>query len=135
MTIQSIHVLLVDDEESVRTPLAQHLEKKYKYVVETAANAKETLRLLNDSVYDVALIDQILDEETDSRELIKKVRADFPATQVIVLTGWAMDEGINFLRMGAYRYFAKPFNLEELALTIQFAAEESRTQQERHHLA
>lgn len=135
MTNQSIRVLIVDDEESVRVPLAQHLEKNYKYVVNTVANAKEALRLLHDSVYDVALIDQILDEETDSRELIKKIKADFPTTQVIVLTGWAMEEGINFLRIGAYRYFAKPFNLEELALTIQFATEESQTRQERRYLA
>ncbi|HPO87490.1 MAG TPA: GAF domain-containing protein [Candidatus Hydrogenedentes bacterium] len=134
MSAQSIHVLLVDDEESVRTPLAQHLEKTYKYVVKTAANARDALSLLRDSVYDVALIDQILDEETDSRELIQNIKANYPETQIIVLTGWAMDEGISFLRMGAYRYLAKPFNLEELAITIQFAVEETRVRQGRQYL-
>ena len=51
-----------------------------------------------------------------------------------MFTSWGMENGLEALRQGAYRYFAKPLNLEELALTIKFAAEESRVRRERQYL-
>lgn len=146
MSIQDIRVLLVDDETSFRKPLVisllrqfeQHV-RPFELCVDEAASGRDALQLLeSQGRYDVALIDQVLEGEIDGLELLHEIKTRYPEIQVIVFTGWPdkmQEEGVKVLHAGAYRYFAKPFNLEELALTIQFAAEESRTQLERRYMA
>lgn len=136
MTTQAIRVLLVDDEESIRAPLAHHLEKHHRYIVDTAANGNEALQLLQDSGYDVIIIDQVLEGDISGKELLKEIKKEYPGIPLIATTGWGMtEEAVDILRMGAYRYLAKPFNVDELALTIQFAAEEGRTRLEGKYMA
>jgi PAS domain S-box-containing protein len=138
MNSQPLRVLIVDDEESLLKPLAESLQNHYHYHVSTAKDGVETLRLLEDvqGHYDVALIDQVLEGNIGGLELLSQIKYKYPDIQVIIFTGWGIEkEGVNVLRQGAYRYFAKPFNLEELAMTIRFAAEESQTRQERQYMA
>ena len=139
MSEQGLHLLIVDDEESVRLPLADHLDTVYHYRVDTAANGQQALDALHVSQgqYDVALIDQVLEGDIGGLDLLHEIKSEYPDIQVIVFTGWEMneDEGVEILRKGAYRYFAKPYNLRELALTIRFAAEERWTRLERRYMA
>jgi len=139
MSEQNIRVLIVDDEESFRKPLVERLQRLYNFQVDDAENGNKALHLLDTrGRYDVVLIDQVLEGGIDGLELLKRVKSGYPSTQVIVFTGWPdkmQEQGVNVLRQGAYRYFAKPFNLEELALTIRFAAEEIQTRQERQYMA
>ncbi|MBM3298839.1 MAG: response regulator, partial [Deltaproteobacteria bacterium] len=62
MSEQQLRVLLVDDELSLREPLAKHLRDTHGYHVDTAADAKEALRLVAEAEqpYDVVLIDDLL---------------------------------------------------------------------------
>ncbi len=139
MIEQNIRVLVVDDEESFRKPLAERLQGLYNYHVREAATGSEALHLLaTQGRCDVALIDQVLEGDIGGLELLKQVKSEYPDTQVIVFTGWPdkmQEEGVDVLRQGAYRYFAKPFNLEELALTIRFAAEQRQIRREREYLS
>lgn len=138
MNEQALRVLIVEDEESVRIPLAERLQNIYKYQVDTAADGSEALHLLEEAQgrYSVALIDQVLEGEIGGLDLLKQIKSRYPDIQAIVFTGWGMEkEGANVLRQGAYRYFAKPFNLEELALTIRFAAEQRQLRREREYLS
>jgi DNA-binding response OmpR family regulator len=122
----ALRVLLVDDEESVREPLATQLRLHYKYDVDVAANGEDALSLLEaeNGNYQVALVDQVLDDGLRGIDLLKQIKSKHPDIQIIIFTGWGMEDGLEALHQGAYRYFAKPFNLEELAMTIRFAAEE-----------
>ncbi|MBI2759793.1 MAG: GAF domain-containing protein [Chloroflexi bacterium] len=139
MSEQGLRLLIVDDEESVRTPLAEHLNNIYHYKVDAAADGQQALNLLDKfrGQYDVALIDQVLEGMINGLDLLSRIKEQYPDIQVIIFTGWEMneDEGVEILRQGAYRYIAKPYNLRELALTIRFAAEERWTRLERHYLA
>lgn len=139
MTEQPLHLLIVDDEESIRMPLADHLRINYHYSVDTARDGQDALQLVDKSQgrYDVALIDQVLEGSISGLELLRELKTKYPEIQVIVFTGWGMkqDEGIKILDQGAYRYLAKPFNLEELALTIRFAAEQRRIRREHEYLS
>lgn len=138
MSEQTLRLLIVDDEESIRKLLADHLMATYNYHVDIAGDGHEALRLLDkvQGRYDVALIDQVLEGNLNGLDLLRKIKTTYPEIQVIIFTGWGMKEeqGVEILRQGAYRYFAKPFNLEELALTIRFAAEEKQVHQERQYL-
>jgi DNA-binding NtrC family response regulator len=131
MSEQWLRVLLVDDEESFREPLARHLRNPHGYHVNTAADAEETLRLVaeTEQPYDVVLIDDLLTPEPDTTpspigiELMGQIRERCPGTEYIVFTGWGMDRGLAALRAGAYRYQSKPLDLDELGMTIRMAAE------------
>jgi len=138
MSEHTLRVLVVDDEESVRGPLADRLREIYHYYVDVACDGLEALHLLDEAHgrYDVAVIDQILEGDISGPDLLRDIKDRYPEIQVIVFTGWGLkeDEGINILRKGAYRYIAKG-NYDELALTIRFAAEEGWTRLERQYMA
>jgi DNA-binding NtrC family response regulator len=121
MSEEVLRVLLVDDEASLRTPLASYLRDTYGYQVDTAANGEEALHLVEEvqGQYDVALIDELLIPGPDGLEVMKQIKARHPDVEVILFTGWGLDSALEALRAGAYRYLAKPFNLDELGMTIR----------------
>ena len=139
MREKPLHLLIVDDDEGIRIPLAYNLKKTYKFQVSTSADAQQAIEMISavGGNFDVILIDQILDGEMSGLELLKYLRASFPEIQIIVFTGWGMKEedGLNILNLGAYRYLAKPFNFDELALTIRFAAEQRQMRREKEYLS
>lgn len=137
MSESVLKLLLVDDEDSVREPLARHLRANpYNYVVTDVADANEALRALTETngSFDVALVDEVLEESINGLELLQQIKILYPQIECILFTGWGMQSGVEALRAGAYRYFSKPFNLEELALTIRFAGEQKRIRKERDYM-
>lgn len=133
MNTQPIRVLLLDDEESLRKPLTDYLQNVRGFIVDPAGTSSQALRLLEEKQgrYDVALIDEVLAEPPSGLEVVKEIKANYPDIEVILFTGWGMKTGIDALRAGVYRYLAKPFDKDELAMTIRFAAEYGQTRRER----
>lgn len=140
---ESLRVLLVDDEYSIREPLAKNLKNEHGYQIDTAANVCQTLECVREATqpYDVALIDDILVYEPDLSpepigiELMTQIKQHSPETECIIFTGWGMERALDALQAGAYRYLAKPANPDELGVTIQLAAEQSRLRRERDLLS
>jgi GAF domain-containing protein/CheY-like chemotaxis protein len=134
MNDQPLRVLLVDDETSLREPLATYLRREHSYYVDTAASGKETLARIEGAQgqYDVALIDDLLMPTPDCEpeplgiRLMTEIKACYPHIEFIIFTGWGMHSAIEALRAGAYRYIRKPFDIEELAVMIEHAAEYQR---------
>jgi GAF domain-containing protein len=143
MEREPLRVLLVEDETSLREPLARHLRSAYDYQVDTAADAAKAWQLVSEisHIYDVALIDDLLTPEPDAEpepigvELVERIRARCAETECILFTGWGMDRALAALRAGAYRYLAKPLNLDELGITIRMAAEQAHLRRERDLLS
>jgi PAS domain S-box-containing protein len=140
---EALRVLLVDDEASLRKPLARYLSDTYGYQVDTAADGEETWErvLQAERPYDVALIDNLLPPEPGAEpepigiDLMRRIKERCPETEVIIFTGGGMERALEALRAGAYRYLAKPLNLDELGITILMAAEQARLRQERDLLS
>jgi len=137
-----IRVLLVDDERSLREPLAEYLRRR-GFLVDTAACREEALQrvLGTREPYDVLLIDDLLEPRPDETpeymgvELMREIHQRFPDSQAILFTGWGMTErALQALQAGAYRYLPKPFNPDELVYTAQAAAEYGRIRRERDFL-
>jgi PAS domain S-box-containing protein len=140
MDEEPLRVLLVDDEWSLREPLAKYLAgPPCHFHVDPAADAGEALDRVAraERPYDVALIDDLLSSEPEAEpepigiDLMRQIRAHSPATECIVFTGWGMDRALEALRAGAYRYLAKPADRGELGVTIRMAAEHSWLRRER----
>lgn len=118
-------ILVIDDEESIRSTLEEFLVLA-NYRVETAASGKEGLDRLGRDAFDLVLTDLRL-PDMDGLEVIKWLRETQPALPVLVMTGHATVEStIQALRLGAYDYLQKPFRLDEIERTIENCLERQR---------
>lgn len=112
-------ILLIDDDEQVRTFLGQVL-KGAGYEVVEASNGREALDLFRQAATELVLTD-ILMPESDGLEVIAWIVDQHPTTRVIAMTGGRGEN--NFLRsaeiVGAHRILAKPFGPDRLLRVVR----------------
>lgn len=132
MTEEKLRVLLLDDKEDLRVGLTQYLQDNCGYQVDSAARGQEALQLVKAShgLYDVALLDHVLEEEPDGIQVMREIKRQYPDIECIIFTGWGYDSAMEALRAGAYRYLAKPVDYVELGLIIGAAAEHRKLKRE-----
>jgi GAF domain-containing protein len=135
MRDRPIQVLIVDDEASLRASLARWLTEEHAYLVETAGSGEEALELLTVKYcFDVFLLDYVLPPPYNGLRLMEEIKKHCPDRPMdfIIFTGWGLDPevGVEALKAGAYRYLAKPFNREELAILIKSIVEIRQTKKE-----
>ena len=112
------HVLVVDDDELVRTGLAANLERD-GYRVSAAPSANEALALMSRAEVDLVLTDLVM-EGMDGMALLRRVASQSPDLPVIVLTGHgSASNAIEAIREGAADYIQKPAKPEEIAHRIR----------------
>lgn len=117
-------LLIVDDEESVRTLFAEYLGESY--TCEVAANALEALECLSQKPFALVLSD-IQMPGLGGVELLRKIIANHPDTAVIMVSGVDRTQRvIDAIRMGASDYLVKPCDLDVLALCVERALETRR---------
>ena len=118
----SIHILIVDDDQVIRDLLAEGLSGS-GYRCETACNGAESLRKLRASSFDLVVSDIDM-PEMDGVRLLQEIKKTHPDTEIIMLTGVVdVDIAIQSMRLGAYDYLTKPFNLVEVRITVERALE------------
>jgi DNA-binding response OmpR family regulator len=113
-------VLIVDDEEEIRSVLARHLTL-LEYQVHQAASGQEALDMLRCACYDVAVLDIRL-PDIDGVEVMYRARQIRPDLTIIFLTGHAsLESAIAAVRSGAVDYLLKPAGIRDLAAAIDKA--------------
>jgi two-component system, NtrC family, response regulator AtoC len=114
-------ILIVDDELSVRDSLRMIFKKDYQVI--TASNADEAYAKAQSEDPDLILLDIIMPEK-DGMEALKEIRGSQPVIPVIMLTATkTVKTAVDAMKMGAYDYITKPFDVEELRLIVQKALE------------
>jgi len=122
-------ILIVDDEVSFRQHLS-HLFIRRGYQVLEAQNGKETLDIIQDTPVDLVLLDIVL-PDLDGIEILQKLKEQYPDIQVIMMTGNAtVENAIASMKLGAYDYLIKPFDLEELNILVERARELTQLKRE-----
>ncbi len=122
-------ILVADDEQSMREFLDIMLSKE-GYKVTLASNGEEVLRLIENDIFDLALLD-IRMPRIDGITALKKIKDASPETVVIMITAYAStDTAIKAMKEGAYDYITKPFKIEEIKLIIKNALEKRSLQSE-----
>ena len=117
-------LLIVDDEESVRSLLHDLLRDVYQ--CDVAACGEEALALVDRTNYNVVLSD-IMMPGMSGIELLERIKAERPDTSVIMVSAnHDTRRAVGALRQGAYDYIVKPFELEEVELSVQRALEHQR---------
>lgn len=119
-------ILIVDDEESIRWVLGKSLEKA-GYEIDYGINGKEAIEKSLASEYGSILLDIKL-PDISGFDVLKKLRENRVISPVILITAQnTVNNAIRGIKIGAYDYVAKPFNLEEVN-TIVSKSLESYTQ-------
>jgi DNA-binding NtrC family response regulator len=113
-----VNILVVDDEEIVRDSLASWLEED-GYDVETAENGMKALERLPLKEWSLALVDLKM-PGMDGIQLMEEIKKTRPDMTVIIMTAYAtVDTAVKAMKRGAYDYTVKPFNPEDLSMTIR----------------
>ena len=122
MAKKEISVLIVDDEEAFRYMLSALLTNA-GFAVETAVDGVAAINAVQTKLYDVVLCDVKM-PKVDGVELLRFVKSNFPAIEVVMLTGISdVKIAVECMRLGAYDYITKPTSADELLGTIQRALE------------
>jgi len=122
-------VLIVDDEPSMRDMLAIALDEE-GYELAMAADGEEAAAKLQAEPFDLVISD-IRMPGMDGMELLRWARAASPDTEVILITAHAStDSAIEAVRLGAYDYVTKPFDVAELKVSVHRALERQTLRRE-----
>jgi len=115
-------VLVIDDEELIRRTLEQHLSKE-GYLVTATDSAEAGLDVVADDPPDVLLLDNRL-PGMSGLALLEKLRISERSIMVIMVTATdEVESAVKAMKLGAYDYISKPFNIDELSLVIRKALE------------
>ena len=123
------HILVVDDEPSMRTTLSILL-KREGYQVSQAGDGLQALKMVEPGHYDMVLTDLKM-EGVDGMELLRRVKATDPQAEVLIFTAYGtVTSAVEAMKLGAYDYIGKPFDEDELLLKVARALERKALKRE-----
>lgn len=127
-------ILLVDDEENVLKALTRSLRNE-PYEITCASSASQAFTYFAEKPFDLVVSDYKM-PKINGIELLTRIHEDYPDTIRIILTGYAdLDAAIAAINQGGvYRFLTKPWNDEDLKLTIRLALEHLRLERENRRL-
>ena len=112
----------MEDDESMRHATRVQLEKE-GYETTAAFDVPQALNILKASPHDLVITDLNLPGPS-GLELLKRIRAEYPDTTVIVITGYGtVETAVDAMKCGAYDYLAKPVHAYELKMLVNRALE------------
>jgi len=113
-------ILIVDDEVNIGLLLSKFLSRN-GFEVKTATSGSSAFEILATESFNLVLCDFRL-EDTDGREILKKIKIQYPRTGVIIITGYSdIKLAVELIKMGAYDYITKPLYPDEILNTIKKA--------------
>ena len=116
-------ILLVDDDEQLRTMLSEVL-KRAGYEVQTACDGDEAIRMYGSNPTDLVITDLIMPNK-EGLETIREIRQDFPTVRIIVMSGGGRSGPANYLALAeklvAQQVLNKPFSHRNILEAIRGA--------------
>ena len=129
----SERILVADDHDSLRRGLARALTDAGHDVAE-ASNGNAALELLHEGQFDVVLSDLKMGG-SDGLDVLRTAKALHPSSAVILMTAFgSVHTAVEAMRVGAFDYVQKPFEIEEMELKIAKALEHRRLKHEIDYL-
>jgi DNA-binding NtrC family response regulator len=121
-------VLIVDDEQGIRSLLAEILKKDYE--IAEADSGAALQRAFSEAQPDVIVLDYILKDD-NGLNLLTHIKKHWPDTEVIMLTGkGTMELAAKAGKLGAYNFLSKPFENEKLLADVKCAVESKQQNEE-----
>ncbi|SFM68925.1 response regulator [Thermodesulforhabdus norvegica] len=122
---QKTTILVLDDEPIVCKRLKPYLEKN-GYEVEVFTDSSKAMERVMEKDFDIVITDLKM-EGIDGMTFLTRVKEKSPATQVIVITGFAtMETARQSFQKGVFDFIAKPFKLSEIYEIVRRAEKKLR---------
>jgi len=116
-----IHILIVDDEESIRFTFEMFLRREGYEAITTAASLDEAQKAVDEETFDLVISDIVL-ANSSGTELLKYIRSKGQECPVVMITGFPnLNTAAEAVRYGAFDYIAKPVNKESLLRFVRQA--------------
>jgi two-component system response regulator HydG len=116
------NILIVDDELNIGILLSKFLTRN-GFSVKTATSGVRAMECLAKEFFDLVLCDYRLDD-TDGKEVLIKIKENYPKTGVIIITGYSdIKLAVELIKLGAHDYITKPLYPDEILNTINKAIE------------
>jgi len=131
-------IIIVEDEQLIRWSLHKKLQEK-GYSVSEAAAGGEAIRAFDAETFDLILLDFKLPDMT-GLDVLKHVRETDQDVVIIMMTAYStIESAVEAMKLGAYDYVTKPFNMDQLLRSVEKALETTKLRREvrelRLHLA
>jgi two-component system, NtrC family, response regulator AtoC len=124
-----MNILVVDDEKLIRWSLKERLTREGHAITE-AEDGRSAAAALDAELPDLVLLDMKL-PDTDGLTILRSVVDRAPELPVIIITAYStVDTAVEAMRLGAYDYISKPFDMDELTITVKRALEASTLRRE-----
>ena len=111
------HILVVDDDEGIRTLVKRYLNEK-RYLVTTASNAENALQKIKIIKFDLIILDIMMPGKS-GLDFLNQNKKHINTPVILLTAKGEPDERIEGLEMGADDYLPKPFEPKELDLRIK----------------
>ncbi len=122
MLFKTHNILIVDDEKSIVFSLKAAL-KKEGYIVKSADSPSEAIKIFEPGVFQVIISDYNM-PGMNGIEFLTKIREIDPEVVFILMTAYGSEKlAIEAMKRGAYDYFSKPFDIEEMRVIVAKACE------------
>ncbi|MBW2608422.1 MAG: sigma-54-dependent Fis family transcriptional regulator [Deltaproteobacteria bacterium] len=122
-------LLIIDDEENMRHMLSAML-KRSGYIVDTASDGSEGIKMVEQTQYDFILCDLKM-PNMGGMEFLDSAREKIEASTVIMMSAYgSIDTAVEAMKLGAYDYISKPFKSDEVYMTLKKAEERESLRKE-----
>ncbi len=126
-------ILIADDEENIRMVLREGLRRE-GYEVEEADDGQAALDAVEKESFSLAILDVKM-PKVDGIQALERIRRIDPSLPCVMITAHGGRKiALEAIRLGAYDYFEKPFEMQELRIVVKRALERHALQQQVHAL-
>ncbi len=128
-------ILIVDDERDIRELISDIL-KDEGFTTRLAGDSEAAMAEMNKEAPSLMILDIWLkDSHMDGIDILKEVKRDNPDVPVIIISGHGnIETAVAAIKLGAYDFVEKPFNIDQLMVVVTRAMETSRLRRENSEL-
>jgi two-component system response regulator PilR (NtrC family) len=113
-----MRALVVDDEQNIRKVLSVLLSEN-DFKVHEAAGINDASKIINEYYFDIAVVDLRLSDGSGI-DILKAIKEQNPDTVVLIITAFASTEtAVAAMKLGAYDYITKPFDIDEIRIVLK----------------
>lgn len=117
--MEALKILVLDDERKITEQLHKQLTRRGCEVFQ-ANDSQSAFDIMERQKIDIALLDFMIPHDLNGIDILKRIKIDFPATEVIMVSGQEdIDVVIEAQRQGAIDFVRKPFSLSEIFFAIE----------------
>jgi len=117
MENNKIHILVVDDDNRIRTLLKEYLNENH-YIVSTSENSENAKQKLKQFKFDLIVLDVMMPGQ-NGYDLTKEIKKEINIPIILLTAKGEVENRIKGLELGAEDYISKPFEPKELLLRIK----------------